>query len=75
MELQKIKERLAKKPLVNDAYDVSFEKKKHKEEFDNETDDEFELSDDEECVSTVSTTDIDEQLRESIRRSRDYRIM
>ena len=75
MGLQKIKERVAKKPLVNDAYDVSFEKKKHKEEFDNETDDEFELSDDEECFSTVSGIDVDEQLRESIRRSRDYRIM
>ena len=75
MELQKIKERLAKKPLVNDAFDASFEKKTHKEEFDTETDDEFELSDDEECVSTVSTIGIDEQLRESILRSRDYRIM
>ena len=47
----------------------------HKEAFDSETDNEFELSDDEECVSTVSTIGIDEQLRESILRSRDYRIM
>ena len=76
-ELQRIKEQLAKKPPVNyaDDADGAFENdNSEEEEYGAEVEDELDLLDDEDAADAAAAA-ADEELREKIRRSRDYRIM
>ena len=78
-ELQNIKERLAKKPPMNytrgDDNDEPIENEDpEEEELNNDAEDELDLLEDEDCAAAAAAA-IDEELREKIRRSRDYRIM
>lgn len=78
-ELKKIKERLAKKPPMNytggDDNDAAFENEDpEEEELNLDVEDELDLLDDEDAAEAAAAA-ADEELREKIRRSRDYRIM